>query len=43
MQVELQDQPPVTEYIDEQVQDTANVRYQEGLLPEEETTEEQWH
>ena len=43
MQVELQDQPPVTEEIDEQVQDAANVGYQEGLLPEEETIGEHWH
>ena len=43
MQVELQDKPPITEEIDEQVQDAANVGYQEGLLPEEETVEEQWH
>ena len=43
MQVELQEQPLVTEEIDEQVQDAANVGYQEGLLPEEETVEEQWH
>ena len=42
MHVELQDQPLVTEEIDEQVQDAANVGYQEGLLPEEETIEEQW-
>ena len=43
MQVELQDQPLVTEEIDKQVEDAANVGYQEGLLPEEETLEEQWH
>ena len=32
MQVELEDQPPVEEQeqVDEQVQDTANVGYQEG-------------
>ena len=37
MQVELEDQPPVAEQeqVDEQVQDTTNVGYQEGLLPEE--------
>ena len=43
IQVEIEDQPPIVEEIDEQVQDAANVRYQEGLLPEEETVEEQWH
>ena len=43
MQVELQEQPPFTEEIDKQVQDAANVGYQEGFLPEEKTAEEQWH
>ena len=43
IQVEIEDQPPVVEEIDEQVQDAANVGFQEGLLPEEETAEEQWH
>ena len=43
IQVEIEDQPPVVEEIDEQVQDAANVAFQEGLLPEEETAEEQWH
>ena len=44
MQVELEDQPPVAEQeqVDEQVQDTANVGYQEGLLPEGDTVEHQW-
>ena len=44
MQVELEDQPRVAEQeqVDEQVQDTANVGYQEGLLPEEDTVEHQW-
>ena len=44
MQVELEDQPPVAEQeqVDEQVQDAANVGYQEGLLPEEDTMEHQW-
>ena len=41
-QVEIEDQPPVVEEIDDQVQD-ANVAFQEGLLLEEEMTEEQWH
>ena len=36
-------QPPVVEEIDEQVQDAANVAFQEGLLPEEEMADEQWH
>ena len=40
--VDIEDQPPVEE-IDEQVQDAANVAFQEGLLPEEEMTEERWH
>ena len=30
------------EQVDEQVQDAANVGYQEGLLPEENTVEHQW-
>ena len=34
IQVKLHYQPPVTEEIDEQVQDAANVGYQESLLPE---------
>ena len=44
MQVELEDHPPVAEQeqVDEQVQDTTNVGYQEGLFPEEETVEQQW-
>ena len=33
IQAEIEDQPPVVEEIDEQVQDAANVGYQEGLLP----------
>ena len=42
MQVELQDQPAVTEQVDKQVHDAANIGYQEGLLLEEDTVEEQW-
>ena len=44
MQMELEEQPPVAEQeqVDEQVQDAANVGYQEGLLPEEDTVEHQW-
>ena len=44
MQVELEDQPPVAEQeqVDEQVQDAANVGYQERLLPEDDTVEHQW-
>ena len=34
--VEIEDQPPVVEEIDEQVQDAANTGFQEGLLLEEE-------
>ena len=41
--MEIEDQPPVGEEIDDQVQDAANVAFQEGLLPEEEMAEEQWH
>ena len=33
----------LVEEIDNQVQDAANVAFQEGLLPEEEMAEEQWH
>ena len=40
MQVELKDQPAVTEQVDEQVHDAANIGHQEGLLPEEDTVEE---
>ena len=43
IQVKIEDQPPVVEEIDEQVQDVANVAFQEGLLLEEETADEQWH
>ena len=43
MQVELQEQPLVTEEIDEQEQGAANVGYQEGPIPGEKTIEEQWH
>ena len=39
----MEDQPAVTEEIDNQVQDAVNVAFKEGLLPEEETAEEQWH
>ena len=42
IQVEIEDQPPVVEEIDEQVQDAANIGFQEGLLPKEEMAEEQW-
>ena len=42
IQVEIEDQPPVVEEIEEQVQDAANVGFQEGLLPEEEMAKEQW-
>ena len=42
IQVEIEDQPPVVEEIDEQVQDVTNAGFQEGLLPEEEMAEEQW-
>ena len=42
VQIEIEDQPPVVEEIDEQVQDVANVTFQESLLPEEEMAEEQW-
>ena len=41
IQVELEDQPPTVDEVDEEVQDAVNVGYQEGLLPEEETVEEQ--
>ena len=40
--MEIEDQPPIVEEIDEQVQDAANVAFQEGLLLEEEMAEEQW-
>ena len=43
IQGKIEDQPSVVEEIDKQVQDAANVAFQEGLLPEEETAEEQWH
>ena len=43
IQVEIEDQLPVVEEIDEQVQDAANIGFQESLLLEEETAEEQWH
>ena len=43
IQVEIENQPPVVEEIEEQVQDVANVAFQEDLLLEEETAEEQWH
>ena len=42
IQVEIEDQLPVVEDTDEEVQDAANVGFQEGLLPEEEKAEEQW-
>ena len=43
IQVEIEDQPPIVEEIGDQVQDAANVAFQEGLLLEEEMAEEQWH
>ena len=42
-QGEIKDQLPVVEDIDKQVQDAANIGFQEGLLLEEETDKEQWH
>ena len=42
MQVELEDQPAVTEQVGKQVHDAANIGYQEGLLPDEDSVEEQW-
>ena len=42
IQVEIEDQPPIVGKVDEQVQDVVNIGFQEGLLPEEETAEEQW-
>ena len=39
----LKIEDPVVEEIDKQVQDAANVAFQEGLLLEEEMAEEQWH
>ena len=42
IQVEIKDQAPVVGEIDEQLQDAANVGFQEGLLPDEEIAEEQW-
>ena len=42
IQVEIENQLPVVEEIDEQVQDAANIGFQEGLLPEEEMAKEQW-
>ena len=41
IQVEIEDQLPVVEEIDELVQDAANIGFQEGLLPEK-TAKEQW-
>ena len=43
IQVEIEDQLPIVGEVDEQVQDAVNIGFQEGLLPEEETAEEQWH
>ena len=43
IQVELEDEPPAVGNVDEEVQDAANVGYQEGLLPEDETVGEQLH
>ena len=42
IQVEIEDQPAIEGSVDEQVQDVANVAYQEGLLPEEDIQEECW-
>ena len=42
IQVEIEDQPAIKGSVNEQVQDTANVAYQEGLLPEEDIEEERW-
>ena len=42
IQVEIEDQPPVVEEIDDQVKDAANVAFKEGLLLEGEMAEEQW-
>ena len=42
IQVEIEDQPPVVGEVDEQLQDAANVGFQEGLLPDEKIVEEQW-
>ena len=41
IQVEIEDQPAIEGSVDEQVQDMANVAYQEGLFPEEDI-EEHW-
>ena len=41
IQVEIDDQLPIVGEVDEQVQDVANIGFQEGLLPEEEMAEEQ--
>ena len=41
IQVEIEDQPAIEGSVDEQVQDAANVAYQEGLLPKEDI-EELW-
>ena len=42
IQVETEDQPAIEGSVYEQVQDAANVAYQEGLLPEEDIEEECW-
>ena len=42
IQVEIEDQPAIEGSVDEQVQDVANVVYQEGLLPKEDIEEERW-
>ena len=41
IKVEMEDQLAVTEEVDDQVHDPANVAFQEGLLSEEEMAEEQ--
>ena len=40
--MEIEDQPATEGSVVEQVQDVANVAYQEGLLPEEDIEEEHW-
>ena len=42
IQVEIEDQLPIVGKVDEQVQDVANIGFQEGLLPEKKMAEEQW-
>ena len=42
IQVEIEDQSAIEGSVNEQVQDVANVAYQEGLLPKEDIEEECW-